>query len=426
MKTIKLFFILMLSVAFLNSCKDDDPTGDGGGTNALTITSNKTTYDFDEYAFFTVKTGSGTEVSSLAEVKMNDEVVNYQHQMTTAGTFTVIATYDGVTSNEISVTVNAAPVVTSLEVTAEQNLVLVGEDLIFHTTATYDNGSTVDKTMDSDYFSNNTSIASNVYNTGVGNYTIKATYDGITSNEISVEVEALGPRFQKHAVIEDYTGTWCGWCPRVAYGIEQVEATTTFAIPVAAHIGDAMQNATSVALKNEFGVTGYPTAKLDRYVDWTYPEPSNVAQVVDLTTDPSRVGVSLNASLSGTSIDLTVNAKFGENYSENVFLTVLVLEDDLFADQDNYTNYYGGVSVLTNFEHDHVLRAALTNVTGDQIPTDQTTKNNVYVKSYSVNVPATISNSAKMSFVAIVSTADKKVINARSVHINASNNFEQN
>ena len=92
--------------------------------------------------------------------------------------------------------------------------------------------------------------------------------------------------------------------------------------------------------------------------------------------------------------------------------------------QTNYTTYYGGGSTLTNFVHDHVLRHSLTNVTGDVIPSAQATKENTYTKAFSFAVPASISNNANMSFVAMVSREDKSVINARVVHVNQSNDFE--
>ena len=427
MKTTKflLFFTLLVSTLFY-SCSDDEPETDGGATS-ITLTTNKTVFEYGEYVFVTVKTNEGTTVSSSAEVKLNDEVVNYQSQLLTPGTFTVTATFENLRSNEVVITVNEPPIVTSIVLTSNATNLLAGEEFVFTTMATYSNGDVVDKTDDSTYSVNSTNIANNMYSTNiVGGYTVKSTLDGIESNELAIIVEALGPRFQKHAVIEDYTGTWCGWCPRVMYGIEQVEATTNNAIVVAAHIGDVMQNNYSVSLKNSFGITGYPTAYLDRDVTWNSPEPSNVAQVVNYTIDPSRVGISLEAALSGTEVSLEVSTKFGENYSDDLFLTVFVLEDGVVANQDNYTDYYGGVSVITDFSHSHVLRHSLTNVTGDQIPAGQTTKLNTYVKNFTFTMPTVISNSANVSFVAIVTTADKKVVNARSVHIDASNDFEQN
>ena len=258
----------------------------------------------------------------------------------------------------------------------------------------------------------------------IGTFKIKATYDGVTSNEVSVSVEAIGPRFQKNVVIEDYTGTWCGWCPRVAYGIEQAKAATNFCIPIAAHTGDGMSNSYASSLISGFSVTGYPTAYIDRDKKWNYPEPNNVSQITGLVAINSTVGVALESSLNGTSMELKVKVKFGKSITKKVKLVVLVLEDGIVEDQQNYTTYYGGKNVLTGFVHDHVLRHSLTNVMGDDIPTSETVKNNVYAKNFNVSVPSAVKDTSKMSFVVIVTDgASKKAINARSIHVNASNDF---
>ena len=47
----------------------------------------------------------------------------------------------------------------------------------------------------------------------------------------------IAGKFQKNVLIEDYTGTWCQYCPRVAYGIQLVEAANIKAFPVAIHRG---------------------------------------------------------------------------------------------------------------------------------------------------------------------------------------------
>ena len=50
--------------------------------------------------------------------------------------------------------------------------------------------------------------------------------------------------------------------------------------------------------------------------------------------------------------------------------------------QTNYTSYYGGGSVISNFEHNHVLRASLTSLLGNQIPSSELLANNVYETNF--------------------------------------------
>ena len=71
---------------------------------------------------------------------------------------------------------------------------------------------------------------------------------------------------KKRALVEEYTGTWCGWCPRGFVALEMLdkELKEDF-IGVAYHSGDPM------AFTGDFpiGVDGFPRASLDRrQVGW--------------------------------------------------------------------------------------------------------------------------------------------------------------
>ena len=127
------------------------------------------------------------------------------------------------------------------------------------------------------------------------------------------------------------------------------------------------------------------------------------------------------------SIDIKV--KFSDNFSlNNTKLVVMVLEDGLIADQENYTSYYGGVSVIQNFVHNHVLRSSITNVAGDIVPENEVI-NGVYSKSFSVAVPSNVANSANMSIVAFVSNdnfaGSSQVINSRVAHFGDTQTFQE-
>jgi len=68
--------------------------------------------------------------------------------------------------------------------------------------------------------------------------------------------------------------------------------------------------------------------------------------------------VAMNSTVSGGTINLDVNVKFAQDYT-NLKLVVYAVEDNLIYNQTNYTSFYGGGSYISNFEHDNVLRACL-------------------------------------------------------------------
>ena len=280
---------------------------------------------------------------------------------------------------------------------------------------------------------NGTAITGNSYTTTTaGSLQVTATYQDVTTNSaLNVGVAEDYYKFTKHVVIEDYTGTWCGYCPRVSYAIEQTRAETDQISVIAVHNDNEFYCPEVTQLENAFGITGYPTAKIDRGSDWTFPEPSNVAQVVDLTLcDNAPLGLAITPSLSGNTMTVKVDAKFSQDFSfDNTKLVVMVLEDDLIADQENYTSYYGGTSVISNFEHDHVLRASLTNVAGDAIQSNEVT-NSVYSRTFTANVPSNVVDTSKVSFVAFISnenfSGDAYVINSRVAHFGDAQTYEEN
>lgn len=237
-------------------------------------------------------------------------------------------------------------------------------------------------------------------------------------------------KFKKNVLIEDYTGTWCQFCPRVIYGIQKVENENLSAYPVAIHRGNPPGSASSVdpfnypaaALESAIGLTGYPTAMLNRKTIWN--NETSTTEVKSQIKVNSDLGLALNSTVSGGNINLDVNIKFDANLT-NLKLVVYVLEDGLIYNQINSTSYFGGVSPIVNMEHNHVLRACLTDlVNGDSLT--GTDDGATITKNFSVPVPSNVSDVSKMSFVAFITDSNGKVINVRGVLPNVSQAFEEN
>ena len=301
--------------------------------------------------------------------------------------------------------------------------VLLGETIIFTvTTNTNQNVSSL-----AIISVGGTAISGNTFTPNTaGTFSVIAIYDNLTSNTLQVNVEVLSTKFNKRVLIEDYTGTWCGYCPRVAYGIELVKAQSTDAVSVAIHRGSTSSSSGSYDpynysagdLEDLINLEGYPTAMLNRTTLWNYPEPNNVSQVTGLASGDADIGLALTPSLNGNTITLDVQVKFGGQFtSTNAKLVVYVLEDGLIFDQTNYTSYYGGTSVISNFTHNDVLRASLTDLLGDTIPSSEIVADNVYTKSFSVAVPSNVANASNMTVVAFVVDGNSNAaLNVRAAH----------
>jgi len=240
--------------------------------------------------------------------------------------------------------------------------------------------------------------------------------------------EPIAGMFKKRVLIEDYTGTWCGNCTRVSYAIEQVKEETDNVVSVGIHNGNDPYHFEGIEpLKNLISpnnALALPVSRLNRTVIWTFPETSNIQQAVDLTGKNIGLGLAMNSSLVDNTINLDVNVKFAQDYS-NLKLVVYLLEDGLVYEQTNYTIYYNGEDHIADFVHNHVLRESMTNILGNSI-TEATTTGSTVTKSFSIPVPASIENTANISFAAFIVGSDNKSINARASHINETQEFEQN
>ncbi|WP_353170686.1 Omp28-related outer membrane protein [Flavobacterium sp.] len=247
-------------------------------------------------------------------------------------------------------------------------------------------------------------------------------------NSVSSAVieQPISGKFLKNVLIEDYTGTWCQYCPRVLHGIKQVESEQLRAFPVSIHRSVASSpdpyDFPATPLEQLIGVTGYPTAMLNRNVLWD--NEISTTEVKNQIKPNANLGLALNSIISGGTINLNVNIKFLENFS-NLKLVVYVLEDGLIYNQVNATSFFGAQNPIINFEHDHVLRACLTDlVNGDALT--GTTAGASVIKNFTFTIPSNIANVTNMNFVAFVLDATGKAINVRGAAPNLIQTYQIN
>lgn len=303
--------------------------------------------------------------------------------------------------------------VTSLNIYISATETIVGQSLLF--TVIDNNG--VNRTNEAKFYVNNVEISGSSYLFNeVGTFLVHAKFQSVTSATKEIIVNPVPIEFKKRVLVEDYTGTWCGWCPRISYALEKLEKETNDAVIVAAHQGDPMQFNKISSLMSNFNVTGFPTGIINREASWTYPQPENVGQVTAKLSQKAYIGLAINSSLDGNNLTINTKVKIGYNYA-SLKLGVYIIEDSLVYDQENYTSYYGGGSVLKNFKHQNVLRESLTNILGDQIPNENVGHDKEFEKDFIYAIPSKYNNSniKIVSFVTLGSS--KSVLNVRGAKI---------
>ena len=425
--------LLVIFTCFI-SCGSDDSAGTSNesASNSVTISSDASSVVLGDTVTFTATSNLGEDITAQATFSVNSNSISGNtYTFQELGSFVVRAVYDNTTSNSITIIVNEP--LTAITLSSNSESYFLGQNVVFNVTGNNGVNLTNQATIS---MVGGDNLASNVYTTTYeGAIEFTATFEGFTSPVHEITVLPAPTKFEQNVLIEDYTGTWCGWCPRISHAIELVEEQTTDAYVVAIHRGSTDPgngyydpfNFSAGALEDIIGLQGYPTGMLNRTTEWNYPEPNNISQVVNSTSGQSDVGLALNPSLNGNSMNIDVRVKFGGGFSAfSAKLVVYVLEDNLYFNQANYTSYFGGSSVLTNFEHNHVLRASLTNLLGNQIPSSEFTADNVYTVNFDMAVPSNVTNTEKMSVVAVViNGSNNSAINVRGADFGDTQTFEE-
>jgi len=181
----------------------------------------------------------------------------------------------------------------------------------------------------------------------------------------------------KKVFLEDYTGTWCGWCPEGTVILENLEQQyPDNVIAVANHNGDVLQTPEGAAVDNGLNVTAYPNGSIDRKKfageakisvsrgKWaTY---FNQRKTVPAIVSVSFSNMAYDAGTGNYTADVNVNfsAAPTNDSLDNININVYVLEDGIPATgnmkQENYSgSVQGGASPLTNWWHNNTLRKAI-------------------------------------------------------------------
>lgn len=321
--------------------------------------------------------------------------------------------------------------VESISLTTDNSIKIIGETIVF--TVKTNNGT--DITEEAIIKVNEIEIEGNTFESDiVGSFSVQAEYSGVLAEPVTISFhDGSDINFVKRVLIEDYTGTWCGNCPRVAHAIELTKEQSDKVVSVAIHRASSNPadgsydpyNYDTSELETSLGASGYPKAFLNRMTRWQPLEQNNITQVINLTQGENpKLGLAITSEITSSTINLDVNVKFSKDF-EGLNLVVYVVEDGLVYKQVNYTSFYGGAPYLDNFVHDHTLRACLTPLFGQPIANSETTVGKTFSKSFSIPIPSNIENINNVEFVAFITGSDNKTVNVRKASPNTEQAFEE-
>lgn len=417
---IKSFFLLFTTILFF-SCGGDDDSGGGGNGNvtvipvtSITIQADKTTVEEGELITLTTKTNTNTNITVESTFYVDGVAISgFVFTPTNSGIYSVYAKFNSLTSSSINITVNEAPRI--VLASSDSYKELLGEKFTF---SAITNGS-VDITSEATFYIDGTEITGNEYTPSErGRYALTAKYDDVTSSEVFVTIGYL-----QKVLVEDYTGTWCGYCPRLAYNLEQTEIQSEDVYGVAVHNGDPMAYEYEAQMRAQYGVSGFPSGRINRTISWN----ESVAQVLSYTGVSGDLGLGLETSLSGSTISVDVKVGY-VNTINNAKVIVYLLEDGLLYNQVNYMNndssspWYQTGNPIPNFVHNNVLRKAFTDIFGDTMP--NAVSGNEYTGNFTLTMPGNVQDTSKLEIVAFIVDSSGKAMNAMRVDLGDSQDYQ--
>ena len=235
-------------------------------------------------------------------------------------------------------------------------------------------------------------------------------------------------------VIEEFTGTWCGWCPRGTVGMEKVHETYgDQVVQIAAHSSDPMAISAYSTIINTYA-GGFPSSVIDRMYE-ADPSFSNLKKV--LTVALNRVApaaIKLSAqwdSEAKKKVVFNTTTSFGYNDDSGQYgIAFVLVEDGLkgtgsdWAQSNNYSgNGTGDMawwgkqgSSVTGVEYNHVAVAGWSLKNGVTNSVDSNIDANVEQKfTYTGNISSNTLIQDKDKLKAIALLIDKttgRIVNA--------------
>jgi N-acetylneuraminic acid mutarotase len=229
----------------------------------------------------------------------------------------------------------------------------------------------------------------------VGNSSAKLT---ITSNDpatpsldvnVAVRVQDADVDADLNVLLEEGTGTWCGYCP---YGVDSINAVIA-QYPgrvnvISYHGGSAtepLQTPHTTVWTGIIGLTGWPQGAVNRIQfegetamalsrgDWGV----RINEVLNTRRSPLTItltGSSYNAQTKATS--LTFDVFFHRDVNVPVNLTVAQVQDGQIYSQVFYPSTGGSVR-LPNFVHNHTMVQAIPGDAGEPLGANVTTQSKV-------------------------------------------------
>ncbi len=263
--------------------------------------------------------------------------------------------------------------------------------------------------------------------------------ENTTKNTSVGHLITLSEKAPVTAVVEEFTGTWCGYCPYGMVGMQKAhDKYGDKVVLIAAHSGDIMEISDYAQVISTYA-GGYPSSTINRtYSLYPYYLASNLDNIISSTV--SQGSIELTAMWSSTdknAVNFSTKSKFGYNDNAAVYgVAFALVEDGLTGSGSSWaqSNYLSGQSVeadmswwasqgssVSGVSFDHVVVAAwgaMTGLYGSVSSSFQKDQALEYFYQGDITSKSLIQDKSKLKAVALLLDAETgRVVNAAQANI---------
>lgn len=255
------------------------------------------------------------------------------------------------------------------------------------------------------------------------------------NNTLSTTFNVLDSRFISNVVCEEYTGLWCGWCPRGIEGLEMMKKKYPGRfLAVSIHMNDKLEidPESDYNYKEEFDkVAGAPYCILNRkYGGDPYMDIENLFNLS--TSSSTHLTISANATVNADNT-ITVNGEILADTDLNnceYNIAFPVTEDGITGYAQ--TNYYSGVDYefygwekkdnpTRDIVFNDVARAIIGGAYGMPLFKGNLTAYEPYNFEYTFSIPSEVNDKRKINVIAqLIDPASSFIVNATGVQLDYS------
>lgn len=235
--------------------------------------------------------------------------------------------------------------------------------------------------------------------------------------------------YPSHMVVEEITGTWCGYCPRGIVGFEEMSVYPRF-IGIAVHSKSGGEDEFAMEDYWQYminvGCNGHPSAMVNRQGSAINPRGATMHALYERSYEKTSANASVQLKAqwtddSETTVRLYATSEFGVSESAATYaLTFVTLENQLDAMQHNYRDeVWKDKADYVKVKLNHVARGitALKGLPGS-IPAEVVSRTPVEY-TYDLAIPETVKEVKNIDLVALLlNTSDASIVNACKISYN--------